>query len=136
MRTHTSTGWTMLALCALLAGCSSSPGIEGTQPAGRSVVELTVVNRADGTAVVFAEWGEARRTRLGTLRAGASTTFTTPYRGPSLRLGVESSTPPPVTTNVRVATESPTAAVDPGDRVVFEITRLDPVSVFYRRARP
>jgi len=132
-----SSGWPRLVPFLLLAvACSSSPGDQGIGPAGDPTVELTVVNRADGTAVVFAEWIGGRRSRLGTLRPGATETYATPYRGPSLRLGVESSTPPPATTNVRVAADSPVANVDAGDRVVFEITRLNPVSVFYRRADP
>ncbi|MBM4182656.1 MAG: hypothetical protein FJ207_00355 [Gemmatimonadetes bacterium] len=140
MRTKAS--WLRLVPVLLLGACSSSGataaagGAQDAAPAGEPTVELTVINRADGTAIVFAEWAQGRRTRLGTLRAGATATYTTPHRGTSLRLGVESSAPPPVTTNVRVAAESPTVAVDAGDRLVFEITRLNPVSVFYRRAEP
>jgi hypothetical protein len=97
-------------------------------------VELTVVNRADGTVTAFALWRSGSRTRLGVLRAGATGTYVTPHRGQEVALAFEAAVPPPATG--QPGAYAPTyVQIDVGEAVVFEIVRIFPPNVFSRRAQ-
>jgi hypothetical protein len=118
------------------AGCASGGGAGGPEAGAddRQVVELTVVNRADGTVTAFAQWRTGSRTMLGVLRAGATGTYTTPYRGREVALTFDAGTPPPATG--QPGSFAPAfVEVEPGEALVFEIIRIFPPDVFSRRAQ-
>lgn len=126
-----------LVSVALVTACASS-GPE-TAPAdlggGPQIVEMTVLNRADGTVTAFAQWRTGPRVRLGVIRAGVTSTFITPYRGSEVALTFEAAVPPPATGYP--SAYAPTfIQIDMGDSVVFEIIRIFPPNVFSRRGQP
>ena len=111
------------------------------------VVEMVVLNRTSSAVTVFVQWRGGARVRLGELRRRGSETYTTPYRGAELALSLDVLGGPSTgTTSGRLAFDDPAGnddnrgggsesyvSVDVGDRVEFEIRRVQPIEVFTRR---
>jgi hypothetical protein len=125
-----------LVLAWIATGCASGGqgGAPGDLTSGPQTVELTVANLADGTVTAFAQWRNGPRTLLGVLRAGAVGSYITPYRASEVALTLEAAVPPPATGYP--SAYAPTfVQIDMGDTVVFEIIRIFPPNISYRRAR-
>lgn len=122
-------------LATVFAGCASSgPGSTGADNTD-ATVEMTVVNRADGTVTAFAQWRNGPRSRLGVVRVGDTQTFTTAHRGQEVALTIEAAVPAPAT-GLPGAYAPSYVVVDAGESMVWEIIQISPPNIFYRRAQP
>jgi len=121
-------GGVLLLTIGLVAGCAG-PRSVSTVFDGSEELQIVVENETHERMTVFALWRAGPRVRLGQVGGGEDVTFTTPVRGPDVRVGVELLSGSRVTYGHDL-----TVRTDHG--IGLEITRLFPFyAVLYRRFR-
>ena len=137
----------VVTLVVLSAACAANPAREPdpVADAAESAVEMVVVNRTERVLTAYAVWRYAGgRVSLGEVGPGRTRTFATHRFSGEVWLSLDALAPPepsaPRTRQQlddrrRVPASGPTTfiAVAPGDRIEWEILRLSPLTIEYRR---